>query len=400
MNFIQYLFVRSGDNMVALDQSNIKINNRKRIIKLLSEERELTKLEIARNLDISVPTVTTIVGELIEEGLVEEAGMAGSTGGRKPMIIRFLPDSRFSIGVDLGTDFVRTILTNLDSKIIVDKRSELKSKEESYVLESIVQLIKEVMKEHGIEKELLLGVGFSLPGTVDEENLKLEVAANLKLKNLYFNGIMNLFEVPVYLENEANAGALAEWQLGIAKDKKNVIYISVTEGVGGGIIIDGKMYKGTAMRAGEIGHMTINKNGRQCNCGKKGCWETYASKKALLNDYKEISSEDIDNIKVIMERYKARDDNAVKVIEKYINDLAEGIQNLLFIFNPDNIVIGGDISAYPEVLLQKLTDRIFQQNQFYNEGDVNIMFSSLKEDANILGASLIPIVEGFGFQKI
>lgn len=386
--------------MVALDQSNIKINNRKRIIRLLSKERELTKLDIARSLDISVPTVTTIVGELIEEGLVEEAGMAGSTGGRKPVIIRFLPDSRCSIGVDLGTDFVRAILTNLDSRILADKTMSLKSKEEACVLDSMKKLIQDVMYEQNINKEKLMGVGFSLPGTVDEENLKLEVAANLKLKNLYFDSIKDLLEVPIYLENEANAGALAEWQLGIAKDKKNVIYISVTEGVGGGIIIDGKMYKGTAMRAGEIGHMTINKNGRLCNCGKRGCWETYASKKALINDYMEIGGEETDNIQTIMDRYNDGDEKAVKVIETYINDLAEGIQNLLFIFNPDNIVIGGDISSYPDVLLQNLTDRIFQQNQFYNEGDVNIMFSALGEDANILGASLIPIFEGFEFLKI
>ncbi|MDP4091093.1 MAG: ROK family transcriptional regulator [Bacillota bacterium] len=383
--------------MEALDQSNIKINNRKRIIRLLSKERELTKLDIARNLDISVPTVTTIVGELIEEGLVEEAGMAGSTGGRKPVIIRFLPDSRYSIGVDLGTDSVRAILTNLDSRIIVDKRKALKSREEANVLASIEVLVKEILKEQGINKEILLGVGFSLPGTVDEENLKLEMAANLKLKNLSFSSFKDLFEVPIYLENEANAGALAEWQLGIARDKRNVIYISITEGVGGGIIIDGKMYKGTAMRAGEIGHMTINKNGRQCNCGKKGCWETYASKKALINDYIENGGEATDNIKTIMDMLSKGDEKAAKVIEKYINDLAEGIQNLLFIFNPDNIVIGGDISSYPDIILGSLTDRIFEQNQFYSTGDVNIMFSALGEDANILGASLIPIFEAFAF---
>lgn len=386
--------------MLALDQSNIKLNNKKRIIRLLSKERELTKLDIARKLDISVPTVTTIVGELIEEALVEEAGMAGSTGGRKPMIIRFLPDSRFSIGVDLGSDFIRAVLTNLDSKIVADKKIPLKNREEAEVLKSMETLIQELMKEQGLQKGKLLGIGFSLPGTVDEKKLKLEVAANLNLKNLYFNKFSEVFDVPIYLENEANAGVLAEWQLGIAREKSNVIYISITEGVGGGIIIDGKMYKGSAMRAGEIGHMTINKNGRQCNCGKKGCWETYASNRALLAEYNEACKEEAKTIDEVMEKYKAGQLEAVKVIDKYINDLAEGIQNLLFIFNPDNIVVGGTISAYGDMFTEKLMERIFDVNQFYNPGEVKIMFSVLGNDANILGASLIPIVEGFGFLKV
>jgi len=169
--------------MIALDHSDIKINNKKR---LLSKERELTKLEISRKLEISVPTASTIVGELIEEGIALEAGMSTSTGGRKPVIIKFLPESRYSIGMDFGRDFIRMIVTDLDSRIIEDRRKELAAMNEKEVLEVIKDLIDKLLDENKQIRDNLLGIGFSLPGTVNEKELKLEVAANFKLRNISF----------------------------------------------------------------------------------------------------------------------------------------------------------------------------------------------------------------------
>jgi predicted NBD/HSP70 family sugar kinase len=389
----------SGDEMVTIDHSDIKTNNKKRILKLLSLERELTKLDISRKLEISIPTVTTIVGELMEDGLVEEAGMASSTGGRKPMIIRFLPDSRYSIGIDLGKDYVRAVLTNLDSKILKDKICELKIISEAEVLSVIKKLIEEVITETHV-KDKLLGIGLSLPGTVNEEELMLEVATNFRLKNISFKEIYSYFNLPIYLENEANAGALAESKLGVARDLNNLLYISITEGIGGGIFINNDMYKGKDRRAGEIGHMCIVKNGRQCNCGRKGCWETYASNRALIKAYNEKSNEKIKHIDEIIIRYKQKEENALQVVKEYLEILTEGIQSLVFIFNPDYIIIGGEISKYSDIFSQRLSSMILSNNEFYKDGDVNILFSSLGDDSNILGASLIPILDSFGFANI
>lgn len=394
--------------MVILDQSKIKINNKKRVIKLLSEERSLTKNKVAKILDISIPTVTTIVNELIVEGICKEGGTATSTGGRKPVIIEFLPDSRYSIGVELRKKYIKIILTNLDSKIISYIKSDLGAIDGDVVLDSIRENIEKIVCESGVDKEKVLGIGISLPGTINERELKLEVAANFHLKNLRFHELQEYFNLPVYLENEANSGALGEFILGAAKDLKNFIYISVTEGIGGGLIIDRSIYKGKDHRAGEIGHMTINKHGRQCNCGKKGCWETYASTRALLNTYNDALCEIIDSeqaehkisMEEIVDRYNDEDKMAIKIIGEYIEDLALGIQNLMYIFNPDNIVIGGDISEYKETLLRKIKKKVYENNEFYSEEDVRIQFSKLKGDSNVIGASILPINEGFGFGKI
>lgn len=389
-----------GDEMVAIDHSDIKTNNKKRIINLLSKERELTKLDISRKLDISVPTVTTIVGELKEDGIVEEAGMATSTGGRKPVIIRFLPDSRYSIGIDLGKNYVRAVLTNLDSKIIEERKIELAIITENEVLSVMKALVEELLKAQQDIQNKLLGIGFSLPGIVNEKQLTLEVATNFRLKNISFKELHSNFNLPIFLENEANAGALAESKLGVARELDNLIYISVTEGIGGGIFINNDMYKGRDRRAGEIGHMCIVKNGRQCNCGRKGCWETYASSRALIKDYNAKAMEEVKSLSQLLERYEADEKIAVEVVEQYIDNLAEGIQNLIFIFNPDYIVIGGDISKYSKIFSEKLSGRIFESNEFYKEGDVKILFSSLRDDSNILGAALIPVMDSFGFGNI
>jgi predicted NBD/HSP70 family sugar kinase len=386
--------------MIALGHSDIKSNNKKRIVNILSKERELTKLDISRKLDISVPTVTTIVGELIEEGIVEEIGAATSTGGRKPMIIKFLPDSRYSIGIDLGKDYVRGILTNLDSTILEDRTKELFVITENEVLNAIKSLIEELMSSKEDVENKLLGIGLSLPGTINDQELRLEVAANFRLKDISFEELHKDLNTPIFLENEANAGALAESKLGIAKDLNNLIYVAITEGIGGGILLNDYMYKGRDRRAGEIGHMCISRNGRQCNCGRKGCWETYASNRALIKDYNEKSSEAVRNISEIMERYQQGEEIAHQVVEEYLENLAEGIQNLAFIFNPDYIVIGGEIGKYSKDINDKLSSKIFTSNEYYKEGDVNILFSYYGSDSNILGASLIPILNSFSFSNI
>ncbi|GIM27708.1 ArsR family transcriptional regulator [Clostridium polyendosporum] len=386
--------------MLILDQSAIKVNNRKRILRLLSEQRELTKQDIARILDISIPTVSTIVAELIVEGILEEAGIASSTGGRKPIILRFIPTSYFSLGVDLCEDFVRVILTDLDSTILKDVKVQIEDLDFNNLLDIIKSTVKEILKDSHIEISKVLGLGISLPGIVNNMELKLDIAPNFNLRELDFKPLKAELNIPIFIENEANAGALGEAILGIAKEMDNLIYISITEGIGGGIIFKQEVHRGRNSKAGEIGHMTIDKFGKVCSCGKKGCWETTASKRALIKYYEELTSAKVKNIKIIFDKYKMGEDEAFKALEIYSEELAIGIQNLIYIFNPDYIVIGGEISRYEDILLPLLEKKIFSECHLYNSSDVKLLFAKLKEDSNILGASLMPITEAFGFNNI
>lgn len=376
--------------LINLDRETIKINNKKRIIKLIYKKGELTKQEISKELNISIPTTINNVNELIKEGIVEEAGVADSTGGRKPVIVKFIPNARFSFGVEIKPNYVRVILMNLHSQIQYDKCFEMNCLEQfDKVLYKVKEEINIVIEKMNIPREKILGIGFSLPGTVNEEKMLLELAPNLKVKNISFKEFEDSISIPVYIENEANASAYAELNLGIDKEIKNLAYISITEGIGVGVVVGGNLYKGKNKRAGEFGHMTIIANGIQCNCGKKGCWEMYSSEKALLNNYNEKSRNKINSLDEFFILLDSKEKTAIKVWEEYINYLCIGIQNMILILDPNYIVIGGKISSYGKGLLKAVKDRVFVENSFYTKEDNEIILSNLKSDASIKGAALL-----------
>lgn len=379
-----------------VDQETIKDANKKKILNLLYKKRELTKQDIAKETGISIPTVTNNINELIEEGIVEEAGVAVSTGGRKPVVVRFLPYSRYSFGVDFSLESVRVILTDLDSEIKYDVSFETDGfKDVHKIIMHIHSIIENAMSELSIPKEKILGIGFSLPGTVNEEERVLEIAPNLGVKNIDFKQFSDILHFPLYIENEANAAAYAELTLGIAKQMRNLVYVSITHGIGAGIVIQDHLYKGKNKRAGEFGHMTVVAGGKQCKCGKNGCWELYASDRALLADYNHRTKHKITCLKDFLVLLQNHDILAQQVWDSYLDYLAIGIQNIILVLDPHYVIIGGEISQFEDMLLEPLKEKIFIKNSFYGRDDIKILLSKLKEDSSILGASLLPLQKLF-----
>jgi len=383
-----------------IDQESIKESNKKKIFNLIAQKREYTKQDISREIGVSIPTVITNVNELIEEGFVEAAGVAGSTGGRKPIIIKFLPDSKYSFGVEFALNNIRIILINLDAKIKFDTSFKVQDFKN---VEDIIQKIHDVIYSQLDEKKLkykdIIGIGFALPGTVNEESLILELAPNIGMKNVDFNRFSQFLNLPVYIENEANSAALGELNLGIAKKMRNLIYLSINEGIGSGIVIRDYLYKGKNKRAGELGHMTIVPNGKPCNCGRKGCLEQYASKKSLLEGYNCKTSNRVDTLKEFFLRVEQKEELAIVELEKYISFLAIGIQNIVLILDPHYVVLGGEISDFSEYYLKDLKEKVFVENNFYDNTDLKIFTSKLKKNSSILGAALLPLQKLFSMNK-
>lgn len=380
----------------SVDQETIRILNQKKILNLLYRNNQLTKQDISKELNISIPTVISNTNELIEQGFLEEAGVGKSTGGRKPTIIKFIPDSRYSFGVWVTKDKVRIILTNLNLDIIHEIDFDMPN--EVYEFNDIVfrisECIDEIMNNFNISRDKILGIGFSLPGTVDEKKLLLKNVPNLGLKNIYFGEFQSYFKFPIYIENEANASAYAEAFINFSNIKNSLVFISITEGIGTGIVIGDNVYKGFNKRAGEFGHMTIVKNGKKCNCGKRGCWELYASKKSLITEYRKAFNDENKSLDDFM---KMTEDNkkACLILDTYIDFLAEGIKNIILTLDPKNIVIGGEIFSYKDKIQKKLIRAVFQDNSFYDRNECNVTFSSLGENAAIFGAALLPMKNVF-----
>ena len=383
-----------------IDQETIKNSNRKKILNLIAEKREYTKQNISKEIGVSIPTVIANINELMEEGLVEEAGVEGSTGGRKPVIVRFLPDSKYSFGIEFTLNNVRVILINLDSEIKSDSSFKVVDYENiDDIIDNIHRIIDSVIVEKKINNKNILGIGFSLPGTVNEESLILELAPNIGMKNVDFSKFLKVLKFPIYIENEANSAAFAELNLGIAKKMRNLVYLSITEGIGAGLVIQDHLYKGKNKRAGELGHMTIVPNGKPCNCGRKGCLEQYASRKSLLEDYNLKNENSVDNLKEFFSRVEEREELAMLELDRYISYLAIGIQNIVLIFDPHYVVLGGEISDFSEYYLKDLKEKVFVENSFYDNTSLKIFTSKLKKDSSILGAALLPLQELFSMNE-
>jgi predicted NBD/HSP70 family sugar kinase len=384
------------NKLKAIDQETIKALNQKKIIQLLYRNKQLTKQDISKALKISIPTVISNVKELIDQGFLDEAGVGESSGGRKPTIVRFLPDSRYSFGVCIAKDQVRIILTNLNLEIIAegffDMPEELGGFEN--IILKIRREIEHIISIHNISIDKILGIGFALPGTVNEKKLLLENAPNLKLKNISFESFQHNFEFPIFIENEANASAYAESFINFNDIISSLVFISITEGIGTGIIIGDNLYKGYNKRAGEFGHMTIIKDGKQCNCGKRGCWELYASKKALVNEYRKKFNDCDKKLSDFLELTK-NNSIAKEILDNYLGYLAEGIKNIILMLDPRDIIIGGELSNYKNLIETDLKKKVFEENSFYSEEECKISFSNLEENAAILGAALLPMEKLF-----
>jgi predicted NBD/HSP70 family sugar kinase len=371
---------------------------RGKILKLLYKNRQLTKQNIAKKIKASIPTVISNVNELLEAGLVEEAGVANSTGGRKPVIVRFLPNSRYMFGVDINSENVKVILTNLDLEIKYSYEFSIdQEKNMDSVIDRVSAIVKEAIKVNQINEQAVIGIGFSLQGTVNEEKLILEWAPNIGIRDINFNKYKEMLKYPIYIENEANAAALAELNLGIEKEQENLVYISISSGIGAGVVLEDTLYKGKNKRAGEIGHMTLIPNGRKCKCGRRGCFEMYASQKALIKDFNGINYKNIESFQQFFELLNAGDARAKEYFDNYLNILAVGLQNIILVFDPDYIVLGGEISEFSQFYLDVLRGKVFEENKFYSKSDLKILPSNLQGDSSILGAALLPLERGIIF---
>jgi predicted NBD/HSP70 family sugar kinase len=200
-----------------------------------------------------------------------------------------------------------------------------------------------------------------------------------------------LFQLPLFIENYAKAAAVAELTLGIAKVMQNLVFLSILSyGIGGGVVVGGQLYLGNNKRAGEFSHMKIASHGRRCFCGRYDCWELYASLNAMMAMYHEKTGKDISSVDEFFACLKKYDRTAEEAFDEYLDNLAAGIQNIILIQDPHYIIIGGKLSLFEEFFLEALQEKVFVTNDFYSQADVKIMCSSLKEDASILGASLLP----------
>lgn len=314
----------------------------------------------------------------------------------------------YYLGIDLGgTNIVAGVV---DSNYKIISKSSCKTavpRPESEICKDMSNLCFNALEKAGLSINDIEFIGIGAPGSVNKNTGIVEFSANLYFHNWKIAETMsNLTGKPVEIENDANAAAFGEYKAGAAKGYQSAIVMTLGTGIGSGIIIDGKIYTGSNFNGAEIGHMVIVHNGIECACGRHGCFERYASASGLINLTKEalLSSSTKEslmwksiggNIEKVsgltpFEAMKSGDELAKSVVDKYISYLACGITNVINIFQPDIICIGGGVSKQGDFLLKPLT-KIVEKERYskHAKKQTKICTANLGNDAGIIGAAIL-----------
>lgn len=311
----------------------------------------------------------------------------------------------YSIGVDLGGTNIVVGVVDDEYRIVATAKCNTNAPRlAEEILEDIARLSREAVKKAALSMEQMAFIGIGSPGTCNTDTGMVEYANNLGFINVPVCEIMHeKLGLPVYIENDANAAALGEAKAGAAKGANSCVCITLGTGVGGGIIIDGKIYGGFNFSGAEVGHIVIEQDGEPCTCGRNGCWEAYASATALVRQTKKAMQENPDsqmwkiagslelvNGLTAFDAMRAGDAAGTAVVEQYIAYVACGVTNMVNIFQPEILCIGGGVSKEGETLLAPLRKHVeAERYSRYSEKQTKICVATLGNDAGVIGAACL-----------
>ncbi|KKI92483.1 transcriptional regulator [Bacillus sp. SA1-12] len=385
--------------------------NRSIVLETIRLQGPISRSDIAKKNKLSPTTVTSAVSELIHEGLVYEDGIGHSSGGRKPILVRFSPDSKYLIGVSIRNSVITMAEMNLEAEV---KRKEMVSTK-SYQGEAFIQYLLNLIEEfmgRSQNKEHCIGISMITQGIVNSSKGVVRYNAELKLKNVPLKSLLEQkFQKKVYLDNDTNAYILAEKNFGLYSSNQNMIYITQGDGVGAGIVVNGEIYRGHNGGAGEFGHTSIDRGGFQCECGNIGCLENYVSWPAIFSrilsslssgrssKMLEMVNGNMTDITpaIFSEALHEEDELAIKLTDETVSYLSKSVINLVHLFNPEVIIIGGDVVANNPIYLAKLRTSVLENVMEAMAEDLKISLPSLGGDLEMIGAASVLLQDKFRF---
>ncbi len=389
-------------------EANLKgINHKNNIIKrniiaYMAINGESTLSELTRELHISVPTMTKLVQELVDDSIVNDLGKVETPGGRRPNVFGLANSAIYFAGINVARDHMVYVITDLQNNIILehtDNSFELVDRPQC--LERICQNIENFIATSGIDREKILGVGVSIVGRVNPEtgrSYKYFTSSEESLTDI----ISARIGIRVMLENDTRARCYAEYTTGKAKNESNVIYLHMGRGVAIGIVIDGKLYYGKNGFAGEFGHIPFFDNEIICACGKKGCLETEVSGIALENKIVALIERGVNtHLREMYDRGESihindiiaaarNDDNlAIELIEEAGEKVGKAVAFLINTFNPETVIVGGNLAMAGEYLMLPLKSATnkYSLNLVYK--DTKFRVSKMSDGANAWGVAML-----------
>jgi predicted NBD/HSP70 family sugar kinase len=379
------------------NQQVVKRNNKSLVLQMIKDQAPLSRADISQRTGLNKSTVSSLVNELLDDELVYETGPGESSGGRRPVLLLFNQIAGYSIGIDIGVNYLLGILTDLQGKIVYEKNIPLNELDFQKVTIQVKEFIHHLIEETPASRYGVVGIGIGVPGMVNKEG-EILLAPNLGWKNTLLKQELEIeFDLPVIIENEANAGAYGEMRFGVGQLSENIVYISASIGIGVGLILKSELYRGKNGFSGESGHMLIDINGRTCSCGRNGCWEAYASEHALIKESNELFEKEMSLEELIEEANKANIE-VTQLFQRVGQYMGYGITNLVNTLNPQQVIIGNRMTMAKDYLNDSVKDAIFKQSLPFHHQDLSITFSELTIYSAALGVSAF-VVENFFKQE-
>jgi len=371
------------------DQYLVKEINTSIVLDTIIRNQPISRARISELTGLNKGTVSNLVQALIDRKLVFETGTGASSGGRKPVMLRLRSAAGYAVGVDLGVNSLLIVATDLSGRIVSERTETLPSRDAADVTGRIVTAVNGLIADLPESVYGVVGIGVGVPGMVDEAGTVL-LAPNLGWKGYDLGEVLQreFNTCPVYIDNEANAGAVGEKQFGAGQGAAGLIYVSAAIGIGAGVVLGGELYRGKSGLAGEAGHMSIDAAGPRCSCGGRGCWEIYASERALLGRAKAFTDREggptLESLVALARRGNREAAAAFRETGHY---LGIGIANLINLFNPEMVVVGNRMTAAEPWIRGSLLEAVRERALPFQQERCAVLFSRLGAHSTALGAA-------------
>ncbi len=378
-----------------LGSAGSKEDHKINIINCIRKFGPISRTEIGKRTKISKPTITRVIDDYMQMGIIKETGTLTSSSKRKPIGIELNPEAFYCIGINISKNVLRAIIADFTMNIVTKQQISIKMMyDQDVFLSTVCNSIEQLIRKSGVEKSKLLGIGIGVPGIVDNKSgIIIDFASIHNMMNIKLREFLeSRFKLPVFVDNDANTQALGEYWYGYSINCRNSIFVSCREGIGSGIIADGAILRGKNNVTGEFGHMIVNAFGRKCNCGRYGCIEAYCSTESIESITKEYlmrgrksslledtngSTDDIDYHKICIHASEG-DGLCRERLQEAANILSIGLANLIDIINPEIIILSGDLfegnDIFYNMVIEYSREKLFSsysQDVIFKKREIN-----------------------------
>src|SRR5690625_3406262 len=377
------------------NQHVVKKGNKTIVLDTIKKNSPISRATIATQTGLNKGTVSSLVSDLIDDHLIYESGPGESSGGRRPVMLLFNEVAGYSIGIDIGVNYLLGVLTDLQGNICNEHLVKFSNLSYEEIKSKLFDTIDLLTSSAPSSPYGIIGIGIGVPGIVSNDG-KIVLAPNLGWVNIDLQStLQKKYDVPIIIDNEANAGAYGEKRFGVGKEFSDIIYVSIGIGIGVGLILNGELYKGNNGFSGELGHMTIEVHGENCRCGSKGCWELYASEQALLNKAKQLEIPVPNHEEISLEHLLTLAEDGHKDAIQLFDEIGEyigiGIKNIFNTFNPEQVIIGNRIAVAEKWIKEPINKRLINQTLWPHQENLQLNFSELSTHSTALGIAAYSI---------